>query len=164
MRWAWLVAAVAFALDQASKWAVLELLDLRSVGRLEVVPGWVDFVLAWNTGMNFGLMASPGGFGQWLLPAVAALVCGGLSWWLYGARRPPNAWGAGLVIGGALGNALDRLVHGAVVDFLNVSVPAIDNPYAFNIADVCVVLGVVLVSFGRPARRPAGAIGPVPPS
>lgn len=153
LRRAWLVAAVALVLDQASKWAILHLLDLPSVGWVVVVPGYLNFALLWNTGVNFGLFAAAGEAGRWLLLAIPVLASVALSWWLY--RRPGtvNPWGVGLIIGGALGNALDRLVHGAVLDFLNVTVPPLHNPWAFNVADIWVVLGVGLVVIGRGSRR-----------
>lgn len=131
-------ALAAFLLDQASKWWALAILDLPARMAVDVVPPFLRFVLAWNTGANFGLGAEVGR-GVWI--GAAVVISAGLAIW---ARRMPGRWrrvSVGLLIGGALGNALDRMVHGAVFDFLNMSCCGIDNPYAFNIADVCIFAG-----------------------
>lgn len=131
-------AIAAFALDQASKWWVLEGLDLRDRLSIDIASPFLRFVMAWNTGANFGLGAEVGR-GVWIAAAVAISI--GLAIW---SRRMSHPWrraSVGLLIGGALGNALDRAVHGAVFDFLNMSCCGSDNPYAFNVADVCIFAG-----------------------
>jgi signal peptidase II len=89
---------------------------------------------------------------RWLLVVVAVAISAALVWWVRRreARKDANAtvlaWGAGVVIGGALGNAWDRLQYRAVADFLNMSCCGIDNPYAFNIADVAIFAGAALIA------------------
>ena len=131
-------ASAAFLLDQASKWWVLLGLDLRERLVIDVADPFLRFTMAWNTGANFGLGADVGR-GVWIAAAVAISL--GLAIW---SQRMPEVWrraSVGLLIGGALGNALDRAVHGAVFDFLNMSCCGIRNPYAFNVADVFIFAG-----------------------
>ncbi|MEC9435637.1 MAG: signal peptidase II [Pseudomonadota bacterium] len=133
-----LAAAVAFALDQLSKWWILGPLDLRAVGIVDVFPPFLRFTMAWNPGANFGL---GGELGRDVWIAAAALISIGLAIWSTRMRAPLRKVSVGLLIGGALGNALDRVIHGAVVDFLNMSCCGFDNPYAFNLADVFIFAG-----------------------
>jgi signal peptidase II len=131
-------ALLALAVDQVSKLWILHGLDLPHLVTVDVAPPFLRFVMAWNTGVNFGLGDGVGS-GLWI--ALALAICTGLALW---TRRMPSPWrraAAGLVIGGALGNALDRALYGAVVDFLNVSCCGIRNPYAFNLADVFIFAG-----------------------
>jgi len=140
---------LVLVLDQLSKIAVVQWMGLRSVGVIEVLPPFLDFRMAWNRGINFGLFANDGDIMRWVLTGLAVAV----SVWLLGWARHVAHWSgpvfAGFVIGGALGNALDRVVYGAVADFLNISCCGLKNPYAFNIADVAIfggVFGLVLFS------------------
>lgn len=139
-------AGAVLAADRLSKFVVVEMMDLGHLLRIEVWPPYLTFVMAWNRGINFGIGAGP----AWLLVAVALAVSGGLVWWVRHRAGAPGdltmAWGAGVVIGGALGNAWDRLQYGAVADFLNMSCCGIDNPYAFNIADVAIFAGAALIA------------------
>lgn len=144
----WLLAAVALVIDQLSKWAILLPLDLPAVGRMEVVPGFLNFVFVWNKGINFGLFASDSWVGQAVVISIAVAVSGALTWGNRGGGPMLRAGGSALMIGGALSNAVDRVVHGAVVDFLNVSVPGIHNPFSFNIADIWVFAGAALIIWG----------------
>lgn len=133
-----LVALCAFLIDQASKWWILEGLRLPERGAMDVFAPFLRFTMAWNTGANFGLGAA---IGRDLWIALALVISLGLAVW---ASRMASSWrrvSVGLVIGGALGNALDRAIHGAVVDFLNMSCCGFTNPYAFNLADVFIFAG-----------------------
>jgi signal peptidase II len=133
-----------FLLDQASKYVVVYMLDLRTVGELDVLPPILNLRMAWNTGINFGLLANDAESARWLLIAVALLVISVVIWWVY--REPPGRMGlvsAGLLIGGALGNVVDRFLYGAVADFLNMSCCGIENPYAFNVADITIFAGAI---------------------
>ncbi len=142
-----LVAAIAFGIDQFSKWYVVWHLDLTTLQRIEVLPPFLNFRMAWNRGINFGIL---GESSRWLLVGVALAISAGILWWV---RNRPDRFHtalAGLVVGGALGNVLDRILHGAVVDFLNMSCCGIDNPYAFNLADVFIFAGAIgLILFAR---------------
>jgi signal peptidase II len=144
MRLATLTAAVAFALDQASKLAVVQGLDLINRGVIEVVPPYLVFRMAWNRGVNFGLFAHDADLVRWGLVALALAIS---VWvWLWVRKEDPGRLAqisAGLLIGGALGNVIDRILYGAVADFLNMSCCGFENPYAFNVADIAVFAGAI---------------------
>ncbi len=145
-----LIAATAvFLLDQSSKWAVVVGLDLRNRLSIDVLPPFLNFRMAWNEGVNFGLFSNDTEVMRWLLVALALAITGWLLWW---GRRMSGWRGAiliGLVVGGALGNVADRILYGAVADFLNMSCCGIRNPYAFNVADIAIFLGAFgLLLFG----------------
>ena len=142
---AWHVAAGACVLDQLTKLLVLEMIDLPANGALVVVPSFLKLVLVWNTGVNFGILASDSMLLRWSLVALAFAIVLGLLWWVRRGASVLTRLGAGLIAGGALGNAIDRIAHGAVVDFINVSAPGIDNPFAFNVADVWIFVGAALI-------------------
>jgi len=137
-----------------SKVWVVEWMDLEHLGRIEVLPPYLNFVMAWNRGINFGIGAGGPDMMRWILIMVAVAISVALVWWVRRRgerdegkeRTQALAWGAGIVIGGAMGNAWDRLQYGAVADFLNMSCCGIDNPYAFNIADVSIFAGAALVA------------------
>lgn len=137
-----IVAVIVFALDQASKWWVMEIVDLPTKGFIEVAP-FLNFAMAYNTGINFGILASGSATQQYVLAGFAAVVSVVLFVWAERSADKRFAAAAGLVIGGALGNALDRLTVGAVVDFLNVTCCGIRNPYAFNVADTAIFVGAL---------------------
>jgi signal peptidase II len=149
-----LTAALTFAFDQATKWAVVRMLDLPAVGQIDVLPPYLTFRMAWNTGINFGLLSGSADIMRWVLIAVALAISAWVMVWVYreGATRMAQ-FSAGLLIGGAVGNVIDRIWYGAVADFLNMSCCGIDNPYAFNVADIAIFAGAIgLVLFtGKPA-------------
>jgi len=144
-----LAAGAAFVLDQGSKFYAVRVLDLPRLGVMEILPPYLQFKMAWNRGINFGMFANDADVMRWVLVLVSVVIS---VWLLVWARRIDSKAGhvfAGLVIGGALGNALDRVNLGAVVDFLNVSCCGLKNPYAFNFADVAIfsgAFGLVLIS------------------
>ena len=145
-----LAAILVFAIDRLSKFWVVEVMDLGHLLRIEVAPPFLTFVMAWNTGINFGLFAGYPQVTRWLLIGIALAISAALMFWVRRRRGKPGAGvlalGAGIVIGGALGNAWDRLQYGAVADFLNMSCCGIANPYAFNIADVAIFAGAALIA------------------
>ncbi len=139
-----IAAAIVAALDQASKLWLLYVFDLGAKGTVRVAP-FVDFVLTWNTGISYGWFQQEGPFGQWALLALKAVAVALLWIWLARAGTKLAAIGLGLIIGGALGNAVDRYVHGAVVDFVLLHIETATwrfNWYVFNLADVAIVAGV----------------------
>ena len=135
-----LVAAVIVAaLDQLTKWWILDW--VMDPPRVIAIAPFFNTVLVYNRGTSFGLFE---GGGQWLLLAVAAAIVAILLVWLTRTRRRGLALALGLVIGGALGNAIDRLARGAVVDFLDFHWGELHWP-AFNLADSAITIGVVLM-------------------
>ena len=135
-------AALTLALDQIRKVVVVFWMELISKGQIDVWPGFVHFHMAWNTGINFGLFAGQGDLVRWLLVVVALVVCGFVGFWMRHEQKPIALTAAGLVIGGALGNSLDRVLYGSVADFLNVTCCGFYNPYAFNVADITIFVGL----------------------
>jgi signal peptidase II len=139
-----LVAATIFALDQAIKIAVVEWMDLKSRLAIDVLPPWLNLRMAWNRGINFGLFSGDSDITRIILITIAVVIP--LLVWRWVRREGGGRWmqvSAGLLIGGAFGNAVDRVVYGAVADFLNMSCCGIDNPFAFNVADVAIFAGAV---------------------
>lgn len=150
----WATALAAFGIDQLSKLAVVHLLNLKEILILPVAPPFLVFRMGWNQGINFGLFGGGTELQRWLLVALAVAVSAALAWWARGFERPLARVSAGLVIGGALANALDRLIYGAVADFLNMSCCGVQNPFAFNLADVFIFAGAFgLVLWGEDGRR-----------
>lgn len=148
------VAAVAFVLDQLSKWWVLAVALPCLSGPPGpwcanetppiTVTGFFNLVMAWNRGVSFGMFAHEADFMPYVLIAVALGISAFLVSWL---RRTDSTYQAvciGLVIGGAIGNVVDRFRFGAVADFLDFHVAGWHWP-AFNIADSCIVVGVLLL-------------------
>lgn len=144
-----LAALAVFGVDQLSKWVVVHWLNLKNDLAIDVLPPLLNFRMGWNTGINFGLFGDSHEVMRYVLIALAVLVSGWLLWW--GNRnlgRLITRIGAGAIIGGALANALDRVIYGAVADFLNMSCCGINNPYTFNIADIGIFAGAfVLIAF-----------------
>jgi signal peptidase II len=118
MRTLWITAAVVFVLDQVTKVIVVHWLNLKEFGSLDVLPPFLNFRMAWNRGINFGLFAGDEAWTRWLLIAIALVIAGWVVWWL---NREEEGWLAylsgGLLVGGALGNVIDRILYGAVADF-----------------------------------------------
>ncbi len=163
MRRVFLIAAVIFVVDQITKLVVVFGLNLIERGEIDVLPPYLVFRMAWNRGINFGLLSSNAEAMRWVLVAVALAIT---VWvWLWVRRDGAGFWGqvsAGLLIGGALGNVVDRVAYGAVADFLNMSCCGIENPYAFNVADISIFAGAIgLVLFsGDPKGRADGKAKP----
>jgi len=137
-------AAIIGALDQASKLWLIYVFDLGRRDSVHVAP-FVDLVLTWNTGISYGWFQQEGPFGQWALLALKAVVVALLWIWLARAGSRLSAIALGLIIGGALGNAIDRYVHGAVADFVLLNVETANWRfywYVFSLADVAIVAGV----------------------
>lgn len=134
------LAALVLILDQASKWWIL--LDVMAPPRMIEVTGFFNLVLVWNPGISFGMFGS--GEGRWLLAGLAAAIAVALVVWIARTVRPWLAVALGLVVGGALGNALDRVIHGEVVDFLDFHLAGAHWP-AFNLADSAITVGVIVM-------------------
>lgn len=141
-----LVAVVVLAADQFSKWWVVDVMGLDERLVIPVLPPVLTFKMAWNTGINFGLFGGGSEATRWVLIAISVAVSAALVWWVMRRRSMAMAVGAGLVLGGAIGNAWDRLTRGAVADFLNTSCCGVSNPFSFNIADIAIFAGAVWIA------------------
>ncbi|TVQ86549.1 MAG: lipoprotein signal peptidase [Chromatiaceae bacterium] len=146
--WLWL-SALVILLDQASKWLVMSTLAPYQV--VELIPN-LNLTLVFNQGAAFSLLADAGGWQRWLFAGFALLVTLALGIWLWRLRRHQRllALGLALLIGGAVGNLIDRLLIGQVIDFIQVYLPviplAIFNPWpAFNVADSAISIGVLVL-------------------
>jgi signal peptidase II len=129
--------------DQLSKELLLRyLLKVGTV--VQVIDDFFRLVIVWNSGVSFGFLGGDKALPSWILSLVAAAVCVGLFIWLRRVDRPLIGWGIGLVIGGAIGNVIDRARWGAVFDFADFHVGQWHWP-AFNVADSAIVVGVGLM-------------------
>jgi signal peptidase II len=140
------VAAVAAAaVDQAAKLWLLYGFGLTGRARVPVTP-FLDLVLAWNTGISYGLFQESGALWQWVLLGLKVAAVALLLIWLVQTRSRLAGVALGLIMGGAIGNAIDRAVHGAVMDFVlfHITAPTWTFEwYVFNIADAAIVAGVI---------------------
>ena len=154
-----IAAVVTLALDQASKLWLLFVFDLGHRGAVKVTP-FFDLVLAWNPGISFGWLQNDSPLAQVALLIVKAVAVVVLAIWMARSRTVLATVALGLIIGGAIGNAIDRLAYGAVVDFALFHVRIGDytfNWYVFNLADVAIVAGVAALLYdsflGVPAAK-----------
>lgn len=147
-------ALAAFLIDQISKYLVVHVLRVAE-GSIDVLSPLLVFKYGENRGINFGLFQGNSDAARWVLIGISLVICIGVLIWL--SRTAPTKLMllcAGLLIGGALGNVVDRLLYGYVLDFLNMSCCGINNPYVFNIADVFIfagALGLVLFDGKKPS-------------
>jgi signal peptidase II len=151
-------AAGALALDQGSKLALLygfHFIGMSPGDHIPVLP-FFDLVMVWNPGISYGLLPAHGFLGTAVLALFSLCAVVGLGWWLWQAQRRLLAVALGLVIGGAIGNLIDRLVYGRVADFFHFYVRGYDW-YVFNIADCAITLGVAALLFDALARPGAEA-------
>tara|TARA_R110000868_G_scaffold54159_4_gene169566 strand:+ start:502 stop:1059 length:558 start_codon:yes stop_codon:yes gene_type:complete len=138
-----LVAVAAFATDRLHKWWSLHVLDMPNVGRIRVSDNF-DIVMAWNKGVSYGLFQADSTIGLVGLVVFALAIVVGLGLWLAKAEHKWLALAIGLIIGGALGNVLDRVIYGAVADFFSFHAFGF-YWYIFNVADIWIAFGVGLI-------------------
>ncbi len=153
------LATLVLIVDQASKWWVIN--EVMNPPRVIPVTPFFNLVLGWNRGISFGLMNQGSSLSAWILPLVAVVIVAVLSVWLWRIDRPVVAVAIGLIIGGALGNVVDRLRCGAVADFLDFYAPGFHWP-AFNVADAGITVGaamLVLESLFARRERPKNRDG-----
>ncbi|MCG8509325.1 MAG: signal peptidase II [Rhodospirillales bacterium] len=148
------LAVLAFGLDQATKWWIVERV-MQPPRFIEITP-FFNLVMGWNRGISFGLFNNDSPYNAWVLTTIAAVIVVVLLVWLRRAERGVIAAGIGLVIGGAIGNAVDRMRFGAVADFLDFHVAGFHWP-AFNVADSAIFIGAALLVFdalfGQPEKH-----------
>lgn len=147
-----LVAAVVLAADQLSKLFFLDLMQQNPNGI--VVTPFFNLVMVWNTGVSFGLFQEDSDFRSWTLVIVALAVLVWLGLWLWRCRSALVATALGVIVGGAIGNIIDRLRFGAVFDFLDFHAFGQHWP-AFNVADSAIVVGVGLLLLDGFRPQPA---------
>jgi signal peptidase II len=154
-----IAAFAALVLDQATKLWLLFVFDIAHRGAVKVTP-FFDLVLAWNVGISFGWFQSDSQLAQIALMAIKAVAVIVLAIWMARSRTMIATIALGLIIGGAVGNAIDRFAYGAVVDFALFHVQIggnVFNWYVFNVADVAIVAGVAALLYdsfvGVPAAK-----------
>lgn len=155
------VTAFAFAilvvvLDQLTKAWILSGLDLHEVGRVEVLPPILNFTWVENRGVSFGLFGD--GSARWMLSLFSIVVAGVLGWWALRADRRLLISAIGLVMGGAIGNVIDRIRFGFVVDFIDFSGTRV-FPWVFNVADSAITVGVLLLILDSVLSERAAKVG-----
>jgi signal peptidase II len=159
LRYGVIAAIVTLVLDQASKFWLVRVFDIAHRGTVKLTP-FFDLILAWNQGISFGWFQNDGPAAQIILLAIKAIAVVVLSVWMARSRTLLATLALGLIIGGAIGNAIDRLIYGAVVDFALFHVRIGEttfNWYVFNLADVAIVAGVGALLYdsfwGLPAAK-----------
>ncbi|HET6196404.1 MAG TPA: signal peptidase II [Acetobacteraceae bacterium] len=138
------LVAATLVIDQLTKQLLLDYLLKLDTKMMLVIDDFFRLVIVWNRGVSFGLLGGDRPLPAWLLSGVAVAVCVGLFLWLRRTDRPLTGWGIGLVMGGAIGNVIDRARWGAVFDFADFHVRQWHWP-AFNVADSAIVVGVGLM-------------------
>lgn len=147
-----ILAGVVFVADQFTKWLVLGPGKFSPPGCLEAgincrfieLTPIFDLQMVWNRGVSFGLLRASEDLARWGLVALSFLISGVFLYWLRSAERKPTAIALGLVIGGALGNVIDRVRFGAVADFLDFN--GLWFPWVFNVADAAITSGAILLA------------------
>ena len=138
-----------FAIDQLSKWLVVFYLQLSTKLKIDLNNQFLNFHMAWNKGINFGLFESDSLAQVYFLFLVSILISLALFLWVRNTKIFGVQLSSSLVIGGAVGNAIDRLLYGSVADFINLTCCGVENPFSFNIADVFIFLGVIGLIYFR---------------
>lgn len=138
-----LFSFVFLTLDQLSKWFVVFNLGLKQKLYLNLNNDFINFYMAWNKGINFGLFEGDSVMQAYILTAISIIISIVFFIWLKNTASFLMQILIALVIGGALGNAIDRLLYGAVADFINITCCGLRNPYSFNLADVFIFIGLI---------------------
>ncbi|WP_438852865.1 signal peptidase II [Brevundimonas nasdae] len=151
------MAIVVVLLDQISKAWIISGLQLQEIGRVPVIRPILNFSWVENTGVSFGLFS--GGEARWGLSIFSIIVSIALGWWALKSQRRLLIAAIGLVMGGAIGNAIDRVRFGYVVDFIDFSGTGV-FPWVFNVADSAITIGVVLLILDTLLSERAAKVGP----
>lgn len=141
--WGVLLILVVLGLDQASKYWVLNHLNLLTIGKIEISPIF-DLTMVWNYGVSFGALKAHADWQRWGLVAMSGVIATVFAVWLFKAERRQTFIALALVIGGAIGNLIDRVRFGAVADFLNFE--GLFFPWVFNVADAAITIGAILLA------------------
>ncbi|HYU95905.1 MAG TPA: signal peptidase II [Sphingomicrobium sp.] len=138
------VALIIFALDQLAKWFVTGPLDLRAVGEIYLLPIF-QFTYTENNGISLGLLNATNPVGRWMLVALTGAIAIGVAYWIGKEKARFDQAALGLVLGGALGNILDRVRFGYVVDFADLHFGTFRPFLVFNVGDAAISIGVVIL-------------------
>jgi len=140
------LAALVFAFDQLTKYLVMVPFDLKNRGQIEIFE---IFNLTWveNRGVSLGMLHAEGELGRWLLVGLTGAISVGVAIWLWRERNRQDAFGLGMILGGALGNIFDRIRLGHVVDFADLHFGAFRPFLVFNVADAAITIGVLILVF-----------------
>jgi len=143
-RFGFTIAAIVFAADQLTKWIVAGPLQLQAVRQIEILP---IFRLSWteNKGISLGLLNAETEIGRWMLVAVTGAIAIGVAFWIGREKQRGDQLALGMVLGGALGNILDRIRFGYVVDFADLHYGDFRPFLVFNVADAAISIGVVIL-------------------
>ena len=141
---AYLTALVIFVTDQVTKWLVIGPLDLERVQQIVLLPIF-NFTWVRNFGISLGLAQAQNDTQRWLLVAATAAIATAVAWWIGREKQSGDRLALGLVLGGALGNIVDRVRFGYVVDFLDLHFGEVRPFYVFNVADAAISIGVVIL-------------------
>jgi signal peptidase II len=138
------VAAIVFILEQVSKWIILGPLDLRNTFQVRILPIF-NLTYTENHGISLGLFQASSDAMRWVLVAVTAAIAAGVAVWITREAKRGDQIALGMVLGGALGNILDRVRHGYVVDFADLHFGEFRPFFIFNVADAAISIGVVIL-------------------
>lgn len=141
-RLGYIAATIVILTDQYTKWLIVE--KVMQPARTIYFNDYFNLVLAWNNGISFGLFNNDNDINALIFSLIASAIVIFLIRLLYKAETRKLALGLGLIIGGAIGNVIDRYIYGAVIDFLDVHIKEYHWP-AFNVADSCITLGAILL-------------------
>lgn len=156
--WGLAGAAISLFLDQGSKLLMLYVFGFKAMqpgDSIDILP-FFNLVMVWNPGVSYGLFPAQGWWGTALLALFSLAAVAGLGIWLWNSHRRSLAIGLGMVIGGALGNLIDRLIYGKVADFFHFYAGSYDW-YVFNIADCAISVGVMILLYDALLRPEARA-------
>jgi signal peptidase II len=140
-----IAAALLFAADQLSKWAVTGPMGIDHLGAAREITGFFALRFVPNVGVSLGLLSADSDASRWALVAMTALIAAGVAVWMTRERQPADQIALGLVLGGALGNILDRIRFGFVVDFADLHIGEWRPFLVFNVADAAITVGVLVL-------------------
>ena len=143
--WGLGLATALFVADQVTKWYVVERLDLRVPGDHYPLLPFFDLTRTNNYGVSLGLFTASSDTGRWILVVMTALIAGAVLVWMLRERRLPDILGLAMILGGALGNSVDRFRFGYVVDFADFHIGTFRPFLIFNVADAAITIGVVIL-------------------
>ena len=156
------IAIVVFALDQLAKWGVTGPLDIAHVGDQLVLLPIFNFTYTENEGISLGLLNATTEIGRWMLVALTSAIAVGVAFWLGREKNRVDQIALGMVLGGALGNILDRVRHGYVVDFADLHFGEWRPFLIFNVGDAAISIAVVILLLRAFVSRKDQAKGPDP--